>query len=479
MVDAFREEGIGTGISSRIRALESQINILKKELKSAFSAVRGLSLFYSQVVETKKVFNKDAPEYGKIRVRILADRMWDKKETENGNLSTNPIENPSDFIVDDESFGADNDYYVNLSSPFGGAKGVGMIIVPPLYSFGVVGFMDGNKTKDMTGVWLGNIFETMAGVEPGSRAFFDGPMKNHTSNFPSHDIEDEIRDPNKKDEFGHVSADHNDYQDIPEGKENSIIIRLKYPKSEIELDSKGKPKKDQKKANIENSPTENLFVINKDMIRVHHAIEWNKENNLDVKKFKEDGKQDLTDKDCQFEKRYTELYLDGGGTRVFSKERRFDTTKKKIVDVKSSSVEINSEAVSISSTDYSDDSTTGDITSNVGLTGAAKKNDLTGNIILSQIVKGETKTQILMQTDKDQKGTNSKIEMTCVKDAKTNSKIIQTENSILLKADSIVIAGDVELKSKSGKNKGFLIYSDDKKKPVSFNDIKVSETRTS
>jgi hypothetical protein len=194
-------------------------------------------MIYSAIV----INNSEFFTSGTIQVRIqnyfYGNMAWD--------LSQN-----TSAVTDgyDANTKTHKDFDAYVFSPIGGGKNYGMFYLPEPNTKGYVAFIGNPIERGNKCFWLGSIFEP---------TFYPNSKNLESINIPS----DKISSNGKKAD-GFIDGTQN--SDVYDG---ALVIRLK---STAVKNSSGKTAPDSSSLNWENSNTENLIVINKDKVLIHH-----------------------------------------------------------------------------------------------------------------------------------------------------------------------------------------------------------------
>jgi len=233
-------------------------------------------IYQAQVLETSNFLKT-----GTIRVRVA--QYYNKPMT--WDLSGNPV-----VIKEGVEKSSDNkkeyhkDFEAYVFSPIGGGENYGLFFLPQVNTKGLVAFIGNPFYQGGTCFWLGSLFEPE--MKDGNATKI---------NFPSDKV-----NANGGGQDGFTNSTLNMDADLS----GSLVMRLKstsYNKEETDIN------KQKNALNWEMANTENLVVVNKQKVLVHHSLEYD---------------------DKQNEKAFNELKMDTNTvTATISKD--IDDTKKK------------------------------------------------------------------------------------------------------------------------------------------------------
>lgn len=212
-------------------------------------------IYQAQVLDTSNFLKK-----GTIRVRIA--QYYNKEMT--WDLSGNPavikegLEKDKDFHYDYEAF---------VFSPIGGGENYGLFFLPQVNTKGLVAFIGNPFYQGGTCFWLGSLFEPEINEKENKVTKINFPTDKISGNGASQD--------------GYVNSSLNMEKIIDgtaerdatkEDLSGALVMRLKstsYNKEETDIN------KQKNSLNWEVSNTENLIVVNKQKVLVHHSLEYN------------------------------------------------------------------------------------------------------------------------------------------------------------------------------------------------------------
>lgn len=226
-----------------------------------------------------------------------------------------------------------DDFRCLVYMPIGGGNGHGMFSLPQVNSVGLVSFIDGNIKK---AVWMGSF------VNPK----FDEDGKFYEANVPA-----DVIDKEGKDSCG-LTVDGKNV-DVSGG---AIIIRQKSTKSG-----------DAESMNWDMNRTENLIVMDKDLLKINHVTEWKeKEDKLKPTQYQEISIKKNTDETSENNgivtlniKTYIandDNTIDEYGIEIMEKEVSIVTNNNK--SKTKNTILINQDAVKMKSNNYNDNKST-------------------------------------------------------------------------------------------------------------------------
>jgi len=231
-------------------------------------------MIYPAIVLDNSMFLKK----GTIRVRIanyyLGKMTWDLSQ------NTNAITEG----VDTKTF-RHKDFDALVFSPIGGGKNYGMFFLPQVNTKGLVAFEGNMIERGLKCFWLGSTFDPV---------YSEDKQNLNSINFPSDKVS-----ANGPGEDGFYSQKSNLEESDLNG---AFIMRLK----STSLEDPTNPGQSVDKINWDKRNTENLVVINKNKVLIHHADSYDEEYN---------------------EKEYQEISIEDGNVSVSSIYKNGDNTK--------------------------------------------------------------------------------------------------------------------------------------------------------
>lgn len=228
---------------------------------------------------------------GTIRVRVssyyFGQMAWDLSK--NTNAITEGVDTETQKHKDFDAL---------VFSPIGGGKNYGLFFLPQVNTKGLVAFEGNVAERGLKCFWLGSTFDPV---------YTDDKQKLESINFPS----DKVSANSGVGEDGYYNQKSNLESDDLNG---AFIMRLKSTK----LDDPVNPGNSVDKINWDKRNTENLVVINKNKVLIHHANAYTEDNvEKDFQEINiENGNVSIKSS-----------YKDGDNTKVSSFELQKDSTK--------------------------------------------------------------------------------------------------------------------------------------------------------